>query len=121
MSGWTVYWITRLDTIVALSVFFFVLLSVILIVAIIISYIDPDIWDYIKYRRRTSLSFLLVWFLFAITSFLLPCTKEAVAIYMLPRIANNEKVADIPDKMLNLFNAYLKEWTEGLQDGGKEK
>ena len=52
-----------------------------------------------------GLVFIVVWAF-------IPSTKEACAIYLIPKIANNEQVQKIPENALRLLNAKLEEWID---------
>jgi hypothetical protein len=41
-----------------------------------------------------------------------PSSKQAALIYLFPKIVNNEKINHIPDKILDLVNKQLDEWTK---------
>ena len=49
---------------------------------------------------------------------LVPSTKEFAAIYLIPKIANNEQVQKVPDNLLKLLNAKLEDW---INDVGKKE
>lgn len=83
ISPWTIYWITRLDVILGISV---VLMCTLMIVFII--------WIFEAGQRLVpAMKFLLIPF---IPSFIiltcLPSTKEMAAILIIPKIVNSEKV-----------------------------
>ena len=48
----------------------------------------------------------------------IPSTKEYVAIYLIPKIVNNEQVQQIPEKAMNILNSKLNEW---ITDQHKKK
>ena len=63
------------------------------------------------------ISFFFGIFLFVVNVFV-PSTKDAAAILLVPKIVNNEKVAAIPSKVLDLAN----DWLDALKSnpaGGK--
>lgn len=49
---------------------------------------------------------IIVWLLAA----LCPSTKEMAAIYLIPKIANNQHIQNIPDKALTALGGKLDEW-----------
>ena len=59
-----------------------------------------------------------VFFLFLIAACAIPNSNQVAAIYLLPKIANNEQVQQIPDKALKLMEGKMDEWLDGLR---KEK
>jgi hypothetical protein len=48
----------------------------------------------------------------------IPSTKEYVAIYLIPKIVNNEQVQQIPEKAMTILNSKLNEW---ITDQHKKK
>jgi hypothetical protein len=52
---------------------------------------------------------------------LIPTTEEMAAIYLLPKIANNEQVQQVPDKAMQLLNGKLDEWIADVRGEKKEK
>lgn len=54
-------------------------------------------------------------FVFAVIGMVfVPSTREMVAIYVVPAIANNEQVRSIPDTALKLADEYLKQKLDEL-------
>ena len=51
----------------------------------------------------------------------LPSTKQMAAIYVVPAIANNEKVQNISNKTLDISNQLLDLTKEYLKDKAKDK
>ena len=47
--------------------------------------------------------------IFLVIATILPNTKQTVIIYCLPKMVNNEQVQKIPDKLLELTNAWIDE------------
>jgi len=45
---------------------------------------------------------------------LLPTSKQAAAMFAVPKIINNEKAQELPDNILNLSNAWIKEQTDKI-------
>lgn len=50
-------------------------------------------------------------FLFICHCFI-PTTNEMIAIYLLPRIINNESLNNIPKKLLIIMESKVNEWTQ---------
>lgn len=113
MSGWMIYLITRLDSVQSLC-----LMAVAILIPTCIGFIwvwfDLEEEWLTKWAMRCAIG---VVFSLAILT-LLPSSKEAVAIYLIPKIVNNEKVANVPDRMMDLLNLKLDEWMKDVQ--GKE-
>jgi len=118
-----VYWITRLDSICNL-VSVGALLLLIALIGVVMTY---PIWsdeveeeNKIKLWKSVKVSFIIFCFLAAITAFL-PTTKEAVAIYMIPKIANNEQVQKLPDNAMKFLNGKFEEWIKDMEKKGESK
>jgi hypothetical protein len=92
-----------------------VLASMLMLGPIIINVVFED--DGGKYRKSLLGVFVLC-VIVAIGGSLIPSTKEAAAIYLLPKIVNNEKVQKLPENFTNLLNAKMEEW---IGDTLKEK
>ena len=118
-----VYWITRLDGLCNFcneaAIVFFVLF-IIAVIAACITYgfwkIEDDSEAEIihKMTRKTIKIILPIWIIMLAGSLFIPTTKEAVAIYMIPKIAANEDVAKIPPKLAEFARKQLEEWIDDL-------
>lgn len=51
----------------------------------------------------------------------IPSTKEIAAIYLIPKIVNNEKCQAMPEKMMQLLNRKLDQWFEETINFDKNK
>ena len=105
------YWIIKLDTFCGLFTGFAVIFGILTIVCItgaIITFCDGDekysrIWKkFVKYIASFFIIFLSI-------AVFLPTTKEMAAIMILPKIINNEKVQEIPQRLLDLGLEWLNE------------
>jgi hypothetical protein len=114
ITGWQIYWVTRLENI-GLMLFILavpvLLLSAIWLVATVVER-NERCWT-CNEKRNHKVKWPLMTFLTAIavlfTVCFIPTTKEAAAIYILPKVANNEKVQAIPSKILTLADEWLEE------------
>lgn len=103
ISPWTVYWITRLDDIQRVLAF----------VAVIgtIMGVAYTCYNVIELERRPP----KIWLVVALVAFfvagavLTPSTKDACAIYLIPKIANNESVQEIGGDVQTLAHEWLEE------------
>jgi len=114
ISGWELYWITRLSALkgvlgVALCIGGFVWVIFTSLVML-----DDDInlneWGK-KWYKLWTLSLVLV----LMTLWLVPTTEEMFAIKVLPEIVNNEKVQHIPQKALDYVDKWLESQLEELR------
>lgn len=121
----TIYWITRLDPIREAMLYPAVLLSIlgsigaVLITIACISHQSdqekkpPDIRD--KWRWKDTLILCLIYlipllgFTLAFGRVFIPTTKEMCAIKIIPAIAQNEEVQEMPDKLVGLANDWIDE------------
>lgn len=62
--------------------------------------------------RRTCKKLIIGFGSVVFLAFLVPDGKEIAAMYLLPKIANNEAVKQIPEKALNIINKRLDDWLE---------
>lgn len=115
ISPWTIYWITRLDAIRGLSNTVFIIGAILLCVLMCITPIIIDVWGE-KDKRKIILRAIRI----GIGSVCVgvacltftPSTKEAAAIYLIPKIVNNEQVQQVPENALRLLNIKLEEWIQ---------
>jgi len=85
-------------------------------------------WDVKDYKaackigqkiRKTAMVIFIPTILFSI---FIPSSKMMAAMYLLPKIAGNEQVQQIPSKVLKALNFKLDEWVEDFTgDVKKEK
>ncbi len=106
-----IYWITRLNginiflgTIMTLSI----IAVFIFLIGMIVTKLDHDVEEYGIFKRYLITStyiFIPITILFILT----PTTKEACAIYVVPKIVNNEKVQNIGQEFYDLALDWMKE------------
>lgn len=110
ISPWTVYWITRLDSIQSL----FALVAILSMIAATLY----TLFNLIELERRPPRLGAIIAFvvLFIVGATLTPTTKEACAIYLIPKIVNNESVQEIGVDIKTL----ARDWLEELRPAGKK-
>ena len=127
ISGWDIYLISRLNDIQFLSGllgYFNILGFVILLVCTIVKkyeyletnyeeYKEKYLRQYKNFKKRTILCFIPA-FLLVSLAVLTPSTKEAIAIWALPKIVNNEQAQQIPENFAKLINDKLQEWMKDV-------
>jgi len=121
ITGWEIYWITRLDAII----WCFILTACCLLFVVAVGFISADCSfgdrekRFAVARKRASVAVPIA-IAVAFLAALIPTTNQAVAIYMIPKIANNEQVQKIPDNAAKFLNTKLEAWiNETLKE--KEK
>ena len=118
MTGFDIYLITRLDEVRG---FLFFLIIVSLLSGAVLSLAaahDDDWWPKLKKWIKLSAMATLVSMLLLV---FIPTTKEYAAIYLIPKIVNNEQVQKVPENALNLLNTKLQEWVNDTVDRKDKK
>ncbi len=111
MTESTVYWVVMMDNIsMAIYLLFGMSLLAALITAVVAGSLadsgdDKDTFTMIK-AFGVCCAFSLVCL---VGVALVPDTKQAAAIYVLPRVVNNEQLQQLPNKLLELSNEWLDE------------
>lgn len=98
------YWITRLD---GLCILFGVCAWLALLASLF--FLTSVYGDGREEHKRAVLVAFGCTTVFVFLAIFTPTTKEAAAIYLIPKIANNEKVKEIPSKFLSLADEWLEE------------
>lgn len=116
ITSWDIYWITRLDSVcMFLIAIGFVLLMLIIFFPLIAEVaLELEKQSIVKCELLLSASLLLV----CLCGVFVPSTKEFAAIYLIPKIANNEQMQKIPDNAAKLLNVKMEEW---IKDTIKDK
>ena len=105
----SLYWITRLDTVVIamrLSP------AVVLVAGLVGVAIFSDIggcYEIKRIFRNLFIAFLSLSILVCAGSIFVPTTKEYCAIYAIPKIANNEKVQNEAKEIYEIAKSWLAE------------
>jgi len=118
MSAWTVYLFTRLDALHGTFVAIITISAVVLIMATIFRCLgmpehNPTSKEAKTLTQRCNKAIIISTISFFFGGMLLmiiPTSKDFAAIYLIPKIVNNEKVEGLPDKALDLMNKKLDEW-----------
>jgi hypothetical protein len=106
-----IYWITRLN---GINVFLGIIMTLsiiaifIFLIGMIVTKLEHDVEEYgifKKYLLTSTYIFIPITILFILT----PTTKEACAIYVVPKIVNNEKVQNIGQEFYDLALDWMKE------------
>jgi hypothetical protein len=111
MNMQTVYWLTRLDSIITLME---IVTTISAILTIILAFVClvTSLEGKLKNIHLWILSAgLLITLSLGIVRTLIPTTKEACAIYLIPRITQNENIRKLPDELAELG----RDWIENLK------
>lgn len=127
ISGWTLYWITRLDFVggfCVASAIAFALCIIAFVVPGLIHRYDPFFEDdksgfgerLLNHARRLILPLVIA----VLLAGLIPSTKEMAAFIVIPKIANSEFVTkDAPEEIREIYSLakdYLKQQVEQKKD-----
>ncbi len=136
MSWWFIYLITRLDEINLILGFSLVLLVVFTVIWFFLR-VMPEVFRHsedheterkenngytlgekhiiLVARKMNVIPIMLI--ISIVLSVLTPTMKEAVAIYLIPKMINNEAVQEIPRDTVKLLQLKLDEWINDLSPG----
>lgn len=110
MSSWTLYFVLMLDSACCFIVIV-AITSLAVAFALILAYsstISKGYGDGKNIRGWLILACVMA-ALFVPLAILTPNTKQMAAILILPKIANNEQVQEIPGKLLDLADDWIEE------------
>lgn len=134
MSMWLMYLVVRLD---ALKYDFGTLGAILMVIlisgglALVISYIPTSICREKDARCACYLTNIFpkllkifkllgaIWLILTLLVMCLPTTKQAAAIYFVPKVINNKQVRKMPDKLVTLANDWIDEQIKSIK--GNEK
>lgn len=107
------YWIIKLDSFGNVSFFFAVLTglaTIISIIGLLFSLFSEDFKEYLSnWKRVIKYVVMPIFILFLSVAVFLPTTKEMAAIIVIPKIINNEKVQELPQRLLDLGMEWIDE------------
>lgn len=114
ITGWTIYWITRLDILQGMCTVGAATSGLLLVALSVILLCDEErkksFQEGLRYWKVTFGMFIP----FLLLAVFTPNSKVAAAMYVVPAIANNQKVQEMPQNLLDLSNAWIKSQTEKL-------
>lgn len=115
MTAWQIYFLMKLDVVAGIFIAPAIVSLIVVFVMTVIFFVH---WDVDK-EKPFSAKFLFLWFVpffLGIIGTMVPTTKEMAAILIVPKMVNNAKVQEIPEKILTLAT----EWMEELRPKSKE-
>lgn len=116
LTSMDMYWLTRLDSLNNWIGCVFIISTIVGLVVGSVGAMFADTCDNLspKDAFRWARRILLMSLIFGGLGVMVPTTKEMVAIYVVPALANNEQVRSIPDTALKLADEYLKQKLDEL-------
>lgn len=116
MTGWEIYWFTRLDAIHRFFVITLIVLSIAIPSVGMMAHME-GFWGKV---RKWIFAGLIIAVISGLGLMFIPTTKEAAVIYLLPKIANNEQVQKVPENFVKLLNTKMEEWMKDTIKEDKE-
>lgn len=118
ISMWTLYLLN-----VAFSISHFLVLPIIasaclVLLGVIGKIVDDNIGKIFNSYMKPAMITLVICVLFAV---LIPTKKEALAIYMIPKIINNQQMQELPDNALKYLNVFFKKEISEITKGTEDK
>lgn len=127
IDSWTVYWISRLDSITVVLHLFAFIFAIFAMLSIVFLLNEYAIWDSnmkeCSSRIPKIVKLLPIIFLpiFVTLVALTPNTKDMCAVIIIPKIVNNEKLQDVGDKFYNLAIDWMEELSPKRKEVKNEK
>jgi hypothetical protein len=121
MDAFTIYLLLKLDSLVAVFILPTIVLGLVcvaFVVLLVASTID-ELEEIQKKCCKILKCFLPVFFIFLTLAVVTPTTKQMCAIYLIPKIANNEQIQNIGDKSLTLVEKKFEEWVNDITKTSK--
>lgn len=118
-----IYLIGVIDEIGACFVFLLIFLGLFIVIGTIYLVVNDSFKiaaeeKKLKDKIKTSIIYFII--ILTFTSFI-PNSKTIAAMYLVPKLINNEELKKIPDKALTLINGKFDEWINNLTDKKGEK
>ena len=108
ITPWMMYWLTRLDEICCVCLITAICSGIVALLALMNACGFPD-HDLGWYPEKSVFFYRMgvVFSVAMIVGVLTPSTKEMAAILIIPKIVNNDKVAQLPSKIVDLATDWL--------------
>lgn len=124
ITPFTIYLISRLtplNDLLTAIVILSVIAMVVCGIALIVVGVDHDFGDHApRVVRRLFVWILCAFLFFGALTVVVPTTKDAAAMIVIPRIANSQSVQELGETVVELAKAWCEELKPGNKDGGKE-
>lgn len=110
------YWLTRCDNICTVGFNLSILFGIGTAFATMALFIEID--SVKIFHKMIFVFFLLLFFSSIAICVFVPTTKEMAAIYVVPKIANNETVKDLGEGIVTLAREWIQELRPNKTKGG---
>ena len=119
ITPFDVYLVMQLDQLGSVATILFTVLTLICVFLLIFGVLDVSMArgkedrDYKSGKAKLSLSWKIgtVAAVFLLFGAFIPSTKTAASMFLLPAIANNKEVQQLPEDLLKMVRGLVKEWT----------
>lgn len=119
ITAFDVYLVMQLDQLSCVATILFTILTIVCVFLVIFGVMDISVaWgqedkDYKSGKAKLSLSWKIgtVAAVFLLFGAFVPSTKTAASMFLLPAIANNKEVQQLPEDLLKMVRGLVKEWT----------
>ena len=111
ISPFVIYWISQLDSVIKVSAALGIILSLAMVFCCIGYIVMRLEGDYSELLDKLRYKLFLLACPFVLIATFLPSSKTLAAMYIVPAIANNEKVKDVGDRLYGL----AVEWLDDLK------
>ena len=121
MNHFVIYLITRVDNFIIITGVVFIISIIVALFSIACYYIECEDDDDEKKKIAFSVIKKMI-VVIAISAFFIvavPNSKEIAAIYLIPKIINNENIQKPPDNLLRFLNKKVDEWSK--ENNGEKK
>ena len=125
-----IYWITRLDSVhsfcegLLIPIVMLLIIGTLAMIVLFIISLDETEKEAIKAFKAVKKVYFYLWVLVLVISSIrmfVPTTNQMVAIYMIPQIAKNKDIQEIPSKATEFLNGKLDEWMNDMLQKKGEK
>ena len=123
MTAFDIYLITRCDPLLSTSRVICIFSAIALVIACVVAFAaSVDEMDEILTGVRKAIRYIILpMFIPSIfLQALMPSTKEAIAMVLIPAAINNEEIQRVLENALKLFNTQLEAWLEDVGIRGSE-
>lgn len=118
LTAWDIYWVTRLDEIsIALAIVCFGCIAGLVVSLVLMTHPAHDRW--FKPGKKICVTSLVVGCIVLGVNTLIPSTKQAAVMIVLPAIVNSEAVQQIPNELTTLAREWLQELRPAKKGGSK--
>lgn len=119
ITPFDVYLVMQLDRLSCVATILFTILTIVYVVLVIFGVMEVSMAmgqedeDYKSGKAKLSLSWKIgtVAAVFLLFGAFIPSTKTAASMFLLPAIANNKEVQQLPEDLLKMVRGLVKEWT----------